>query len=283
MVIEIVEVASHEHAAEVIGRGKRKLAQLNRGTSVEIQHPLRYGSPVFVLNGPESEVKTVRNRILDEAKNFEDIRQKKRIIVVERGDIVDNALLTHENSIAFILGTNGNRILRLENIAQVHVITPNRGKIPNFIISGQMLNVMIFKIWLKMLLLCHLDVCLLTHTEFWLVLDLLKNAFRHPGKTIFGRIFNHNETFTMTTFAKKLWCCKSLPDKKIKLEQNTEKCRICKKFWFRFAYALGNCDHLICCENCIIEAFKNPELRCEICHTKIETFEMIDRSFMIWK
>jgi polyribonucleotide nucleotidyltransferase len=260
-------VASNEHAAEVIGANGWKIKAIAIKTKTQIKCPSPYDTPIFNITGCQRDVERAKKFIQLWANHFDNMKNKKRNILMEPGDTIDTLLLKSFD-VACVIGRKGKQIRKIADLARVKIISPDINKEPIFIISGKALSVELAIFWMKLTTFCSSGISFFNEKELRIVENVLKNCVEFNFYRTTKKIVNLNrlkERF-------KFFACAESNCKEIRNEVkcNPFYCCFCKKLKLRVAKGL--CDHILSCDLCIVDLFRNIYLRCHFCNIKIENF-----------
>lgn len=272
-------VASNEHAAEVIGRKGWKIKEIASKTNTRIKCPTPDGMPVFQIFGQKINALKAKRLITAWANNFDHMKTKKRSIRWTPGDVVDTVLL-HSSDVSTVIGRKGKQVKTIAETANAAIVSPDINKEPIFIVSGKEANVSAAIFWIKLTAFCVNETNHFTQHNILLIRRLLDKydqnirceLTRNTGKIVnlkklrekFPSLINEtlrsrlngmyettqltvSETFTASYYC---WCCKQTK--------------------YRIAIAL--CGHVLCCDLCIVQQFKDFYLQCSVCKSKVDNF-----------
>lgn len=263
-------VASNEHAAEVIGCNGWKIKTIAIRTKTMIKCPSPTEPPIFCIVGKSNNVEKAKKMIQSWADHFDEMKTKKRDIQLEAGDILETTIFTRVG-VACIIGKKGNQVKKIAVYADVKIISPDINKEPIFIISGKKPNVELAIFWMKLTAFCTSSGNYFSSEDVLRIHQLLNQPNnrlqKYAEKIVDWRRFN--EKFYALLSQSNHFEEKSL-------NKNSYNCCYCKQEKFRVAKGL--CGHVLSCDSCIVELFRDIYLRCHFCKLKIENF-LIEKYF----
>lgn len=260
-------VASNEHAAEVIGSSGWKIKAIARKTQTQIKCPSPIDTPIFCISGYKNNVNAAKKMIQYWADHFDNMKKKKRNIEVDPGDIIETVMF-RSLDVSCIIGRRGEQVRKITNVSNVKIISPDVNKEPIFIISGKEHNVKMAILWMKLTSFCSSGTIYFNQDDMLIIERLMRTSrdawarktreiinFRKLNEKIY--LLSNRSNYFQAEFSKKKNC-------------NPYNCCYCKKQKYRVAQGL--CGHIISCDSCVAELFRDIYLRCHFCKLKIENF-----------
>lgn len=260
-------VASNEHAAEVIGSNGWKIKAIAKSTQTQIKCPSPTDTPIFCISGTKHNVIAAKKMIQFWAENFDAMKLKKRSIELEPGDRIET-IMFNSVDVSCIIGKKGAQIRKISNIANVKIISPDVNKEPIFILSGKENNLKCAKFWIKLTTFCSTGAIYFDHEDM-LILENLRNCSNEMWTQQARDIISSKRLIEKFHLLSSDWnypqmervgACGSEP-------YNCCYCRMSKP-----RVAKGLCGHVISCDLCIVDLYRDIYLRCHFCKVKVENF-----------
>ncbi|CRL08346.1 CLUMA_CG021551, isoform A [Clunio marinus] len=258
-------VASNEHAAEVIGTNGFKIKGIALKTKTQIKCPSPNEAPIFCIVGSKRNVENAKRMINMWANNFDEMKNKKRNIVLHPGDVIETARFSRLD-VACIIGKKGKQIQKIASFTQVKIISPDINKEPIFIISGGETNINRALFWMKLTAFCASGSIYFDENEIKIFEKLVKGLdsemMKITQKFISEKIFRAR--IRNNLLLKNLGKTKNVYEDQCNYASyDPYSCCYCKQKKFRVAKAL--CGHILSCDHCIVDLYQNIYLRCYFC------------------
>lgn len=271
-------VASNEHAAEVIGRNGWKIKSIAINSGAVIKCPTPTEAPIFYISGYKRNVERAKKMIKMWADNFDRMRDRKRTIKCEPGDILETVMLKRAD-ISSVIGRHGKQVKKIAAYSNVTIISPDINKEPIFILSGKKSALDLAIFWIKLTALSATGANYFESRQIPLFARLFQEfGSSEEGGSDIERSLRRRTSFIINFRKLNLLSLNQVfismnLTLKVKTISEPYRCNRCLSTKLRVAKGL--CGHTICCDLCIVQLFRDIYLRCRICLKKIDNFLIV--------